>query len=429
MKIVFLDTMIYMHYLPVEDIDFLSILDSNEVTIMVPRITVQELDNQKDTNPSRHLRDRAGRALQKFYRWFEHGSSEIRKSSNIQYYGKRPGVDLAALGLDKDRGDDVLIATIIEYKKENPDLDVILITQDTGPKLTARDHDIATSSLPDSLRLKEELEPLEKENRELKRQIDKLKHALPKPKVFFISDEMRSNKIEAQLEEPLPYPQEEIDQKVSALREEYHYISPNLSAIIPEEECERYNSELNQYFENVKRYIENQTEILNERRHMVEIQFEIVNEGTGPARDLDIVLRFPECISVIRKKDLEKKDVREPNPPIPPRTQMELMLHKRIGYGGSFPFDSLTRPMAISPPFLSNIRPMTATRHFEVSEDGHEISGEIQNLKHNDWWTMPELIMKFDNYESSASFSVDYRIRVANLPDEISGKLHVKVSE
>lgn len=431
MKIVFLDTMIYMHYLPVEDIDFLSIHDSSEVTIMVPRITVQELDKQKDTNASRKIRDRARRVLQKFERWFEHGQSEIRKSTHIQYYGKRPGVDLASLGLDKDRGDDVLIATIIEYKKENPDLDVILITQDTGPKLTARDHGIAALNLPDKLMLKEELHPLEKENLVLKRQIDKLKYALPKPKVFFISDEARSNKIEVLLEEPLPYPQEEIEEKIRALQEEHHYVSPTLSTIIPEEEYERYNSELNQYFKNVKRYIENKTEFLNEQRLMVEIQFEIVNEGTGPAKDLDIVLRFPESVSVIRKKDFERaeKVVSEPNPPIRPRTQMELMLQKRIGYGGSFPFDSLTRSMAITPPFLSNIRPMTATRHFEVSEDGHEISGEIQNLKHNDWWTMPELIMTFDNYESAASFSIDYTIRVSNLPHEMTGKLHIKVSK
>ena len=428
-KTVFLDTMIYLHYRPLEDIDFLSLLRSSKVVIIVPRITVQELDKQKDKNPSRRLKDRARKVLQKFEGWFAIEEAEISASTFIQYFGSIPNIDFASIGLDGLRGDDNLIATIIHYQKENPDEDVLLITQDTGPKLTAKDHDIATLSFQDDLKLQEEKDPLEKENLDLKRQIEKLTNALPKPRVHFISGQSKSNIIEVQLEDPLPYPKEEIESNIRALEEEYHFVGSSLSAVFPEEECKRYNSELQQFFESNKRFIERNTEIVNARRLELEIQLEILNEGTGPANDLDVKLRFPDNISVVRKKDHEKKkeNLHEPNPPTPLRTETQMMLVRSIGSVGAF--DSLTRSMAYTPPFLPNLRPVAATRHFEISEDGHEIYGEIQKLKHNDWWTLPELVMKFNDYESAKSFSIDYKIRVANLPDEIAGKLNIKVAK
>ena len=45
--IVFLDTMIYLHYKSLEEIDFVDLLNADIVKIVIPRITIKELDKEK----------------------------------------------------------------------------------------------------------------------------------------------------------------------------------------------------------------------------------------------------------------------------------------------------------------------------------------------------------------------------------------------
>ncbi|MHB0914588.1 MAG: PIN domain-containing protein [Thermoleophilia bacterium] len=424
--------MIYLHYVPVEDVDFLSLLSSSEVRIIVPRITVQELDKQKDNNPARNLRDRARRVLQKFEDWFALEETEIRASIFIEYFGTLPNIDFELAGLDKTRGDDQLIASIIQYRNENPETDLVLVTQDTGPKLTAKDHGIATLSLPDSLKLTQELDPLEKENLDLRKQLEKLKTALPKPNVCFIQDKSRIKILEIHLVEPHPYPKEEIEEKIRSLREQYQPFDASMSGFFSQEEVDRYNSALPEFFKIYAIFMERKIEAENDKRLRMDLRLELYNEGTGPANDLDIMLRFPEYISLIEKRDLErmKREISEPKPPKPPKTKTEMMFANFVGASGLSALNGIYQHSDISTPLLRDIRPFAPpTRRFDIIEDDHVISAEIQKLKHNESWLLPALLMKFSDFESAKPFSIDYVIRVANLPDELNGKLFIKVEK
>jgi hypothetical protein len=53
----FLDTMIYLHYRPVAEIDWQRVLDTARVDILVPRITVRELDRHKNTHASSRIHE------------------------------------------------------------------------------------------------------------------------------------------------------------------------------------------------------------------------------------------------------------------------------------------------------------------------------------------------------------------------------------
>ena len=48
MTYVFLDTMIYLHYTWFEDINFKDMVDDQEVRIVVPNITLHELDKNNE---------------------------------------------------------------------------------------------------------------------------------------------------------------------------------------------------------------------------------------------------------------------------------------------------------------------------------------------------------------------------------------------
>lgn len=43
---VFLDTMVYLHFVPLEQIDLCGVLGADRVTILVPRVTLKELEKQ-----------------------------------------------------------------------------------------------------------------------------------------------------------------------------------------------------------------------------------------------------------------------------------------------------------------------------------------------------------------------------------------------
>jgi hypothetical protein len=60
---VFLDTMVYLHFVPLEQIDLCGVLGADRVTILVPRVTLKELEKHKINHASARSRDRARQAL------------------------------------------------------------------------------------------------------------------------------------------------------------------------------------------------------------------------------------------------------------------------------------------------------------------------------------------------------------------------------
>ena len=60
---IFPDTNLFLHYRPLSEIDWCSLLQSNAVEIEIAPVVTRELEEQKTLNPSRKLRDRAATAL------------------------------------------------------------------------------------------------------------------------------------------------------------------------------------------------------------------------------------------------------------------------------------------------------------------------------------------------------------------------------
>ncbi|KPJ72399.1 MAG: hypothetical protein AMS14_07805 [Planctomycetes bacterium DG_20] len=53
---VFLDTMILLHYRPLDELDLPRIVGTDQVVVVVPRITLRELDRHKNIHTSRRVR-------------------------------------------------------------------------------------------------------------------------------------------------------------------------------------------------------------------------------------------------------------------------------------------------------------------------------------------------------------------------------------
>lgn len=162
-KVLFLDSMVYMHYKPIEDVDWLAEASADQVTIVVPRVTLKELDKHKNTHSSARIRERVGGVLKRLEKYLPAGF-DLRPSVSIRRYQKlATNAELEAKGLNADWSDDVLIGTALLYRSEHPEAEVVLVTQDTGPRLTALDHDLTVLRLPDSLRLPADPDPIQRE--------------------------------------------------------------------------------------------------------------------------------------------------------------------------------------------------------------------------------------------------------------------------
>jgi len=177
---VFFDTMVFLHCIPVKEMNLPELLDVGTVTLVIPRITIQELDKHKNTHPSRKIRDRATDRLKTIQACMDTSEKELRFEVRLELTMARPSRDFEQHGLNMDCPDDELIANVLKCKGDHPSDRVVLISHDVGPKLTASQVGIETTEIPDRWRIRPEDDPLVKENKRLRNELLKLQSAQPK---------------------------------------------------------------------------------------------------------------------------------------------------------------------------------------------------------------------------------------------------------
>jgi hypothetical protein len=433
---VFLDTMIYLHYRAVEEIRWTDVVNADEVIIVVPRVTIGELDKHKDQHPSSTIRNRARKRLQKIEEWAESGPAPLREHVTVQVDSRAPQCDYGALNLDRSRADDVLIASMIQYREENPGADLLLITQDTTPRLTARSHGIRAMALPDEFVLGQELDPLEKENRELKRQLDRYQSAAPKLAFGFVSEGEPASHLRVKLIAPPENQEEWITERVQRIREKYPKRQPTqerssglaalsaFSHLIPSEEYKRYNQELERFYTKYEEYLRRAWGGMLMQRLSVELRFELWNNGSAPAENIDFHLHFPDGFVLDRYREGMFDYHDAPKPPRVPRTQMQMLADSAAMMRTPY------QPPVI-PDFSSALRqgpPNLSAPDIEHG-DSYNVQWEMRLLKHKQTVELHPLVVTFHTYEEAASFGVEYRVHAANVLDPLEGTLHVVVEK
>lgn len=435
---VFFDTMIFLHYRSVDELEMADLLGSPTYTIVMPRITLRELDKHKNTHNSSRIRERARKLLKKVEQWST--GEEIRPGVAMELMASLPTVDYTGLGLNPDWSDDVLIASVLQYRDDHPEEpDVILVTQDSGPRITASQLGLRVLELPESLKLSADPDPLEVENRELLRTINALRNALPKLVVCFAG----SGHPEQHASFSLPYPPNSIEQKITRkidqLRAELPKQRPPTKTTAsraklptsipltgaaftnhidptPAEEYKRYNQDVDEYLESYERYMNDTWEAQASSKRSIQFGIEIRNIGTAPAEDVDVLFHFPNGFQLLTEDDLPEIPT-EPRLPIKPRTRMQ-MISERIERASRFDFSLPSLPDSM----MHNSFSIKQTNSYVVQD-------HFSKIKHGDKAVLPKMILTFDSYGAAGSFSCDYTIRPANLPTPIKGQLHFVIEK
>lgn len=405
-KYLFFDTNIFLHYQDVEKLK-LEQRYGKGIVFVIPRVILGELDKHKDSHKSAKIQKRARSVCKKIQAW--DGSGQVTDSIQFQFVVKTS--DPKKHDLNPDSADDRFLADILEF--DAPQEDKILVAADMNMILTAKHLGIITEEIDENFKLPSNLDPLEKENRELQRKLNRLQNALPKLKVGLIISEndcdVDPNPI-FQISKPELISDAEIDDEVSHLKFERFTQTvkdfPSAFYSISQKEINKYHEELSQYPDCYKKYLYELRE--HQKRCGIRFQIAIINNGSAPAENVDVSLRFPNGFEMYLEDDVPDSP-RKPNLPQKPMTMAERMKA------------SMNIPSLYQVPDIKLPTSYTLKR-----TNSYEFTDSFRLIKHNEKAILPELFLFFPSYEQVKSFQCTYRITVANLPDIVDGVINFK---
>lgn len=442
-KIVFLDTNVYLHYQPFDQIDWLELLKTDALTIVVPPVTIRELNKRKDLPSRPRVGKRAGQVLKRLLQLHESGPEPpLREGVVLRFEDREPNVDFAAHQLVQEAQDDVLIASIIMCQDEHPDADIVLVTSDLGLTLLikAGRQGIATAQLPDSLKLPEEADERDKQIKQLQQELLESKKRTPELALTFRDG---AEHAEFVLQPPAELTEGEVDDALEKVKLSYpkleeaaeppRELGPLIQAIqaasatkldmnvVPPEAIQKYNAQLEEYYQRFAQYLESEAAYRNSRRRTIVAGTALTNSGTAPADDIDVWMGFPDGLRVATQDQLRGAP-EPPEPPPKPRSPWEQLLRHTPS------------PMDFMPPslehYLSDLPSALGVSDTNVSTptirrtNSYEVEFHIDRVKHNTGESCPTLYLVLDSFEHADPFHSDYRIRAGNVPHEINGQLH-----
>ncbi len=422
--------MVYLHCVPIEQLGLCSMLRTKAVTIVVPRITFKELDKHKSSHPSARIRDRARKVLALLESKMRSGDC-ICPGVALEFVPHMPKVDMETHGLNPGWNDDLLIASVLESSQENTCDEVVLLTHDTGARLTCSHLGLTAVEPPARCQLPREVDEAEREALRLRRELQRLKEAIPQISVGFgeaidqsamfslgppkqIDEVAIADAISKIQEEVLPYRESAQDagstEPGEALVRDLNSFAKLHLSRIDEGETERYNTERLRYLEQYEQYLRDLVDAQNAATRTIRFTVVVSNVGSAPADDVDVNLHFPDGF-VLSENGEGPSGPLEPTRPKAPRTKGDLF-QSRISMP-SFSVPALHLP-DVSPPSAFRIR----------RTNSYEVSDHFDRIKHGFVAVLPEFALTFDSHPEARSFHCEYEVTVGNLPTAVTGQLH-----
>ena len=385
--------------------------------MVIAPIVIDEIDKHK-RNSKKKIATRA-RSITKLF-------EQIMDKEDPDWIliDKRPtSATFSENSLEKSEQDDCLLAAILEFSPENIDDQKILISEDFGPRLKAKNLNIKTIKLSDSELLAEEPDELEIRLQKLVRENNELKNRVPKVDLFLGDKSKYVNFPEFQgtvtFDQYCARKMQELKKKHT-----YHKIpfkmptqrdlifQSNLMESMMYTESKRYNEDLDCFFEDYQHEYLPLVHNWHIRRLLsIEIQLEIYNEGHVPAENIDLRLRFPEGINI------ELADTFNPLPlsPVPPEKPL--------------PFNELIMKVNKLQNELSSHVPSTPSLSkpwISIQKvNGLHVDMKCNYLKHHQSYKFSKLALSFQTLDDMKGFEFEYELMIANAPKLSNGKLQV----
>ena len=434
--VAFPDTNLFLHFRPMNEIDWCGFLQASTVEIKIAPVVTRELEEQKTLNSSRKLRERADKALRLLHGYL--GQSQVREGVTLEFLITEPNAEAAvARGLNLQLNDDRLVGTFLLYSDEHPDVPCTLVTDDLPLTVKATHYQIPLAVPSEALRLPAEPDALEKKNKQLEGELLRYKSREPVLDVLFKSGEDHARFHIARPSPAAPDSETIIQSRLAAaiakcplvelrtqhesegiavknspfaeIAESIQKATAGLQAF-GREFYEGYNARAKAYYRDYEKYLRGTIEFQTLATRTILLNLVLANTGTCPAEDIHVLLHFPDGFTLYD----EEHPPREPKEPAAPSKEMNLF--PNVSPLLAFPNIRMPQPRN---PSLPRIR----------KTNSYDVTLENEKLQHGFIWNFSPLYAAFDSWESAKSFSIDYTIHAGNMIDEQTGELGVIVEK
>jgi hypothetical protein len=459
MVVVFLDTMIFLHARLVADIDWCQVLGVHAVRIVVPRVTIRELDKHKNSHPSGKVKKRAGDVVRWLGTMRVAAPTVLRDRVTLELQGRTPPFDFDAAQLDQTQADDQLIAAMLTVRATDATSRIVLVSQDVGPRMTAVDCGLDAVALDAAWMLPAEPDPLIKENERLRADLLALQAAQPVLRVQFapVGGAPQRTHIEipapstdhapeaawtaALAAESLAVPERHLGDVQPGMPEKRPHpggVWPRITgtqAITPptEAEYQRYAAERATYLTAFAEYQRAQWTHAQQCARLLDLALVLRNDGTAVADDVDIEVVVPAAVEVLLPTVVAslRETPHQPTRPVPPRPQRQGIFAGLDPIG--LPHAAMHAPTWLFPqPDSWSLMPSPAPIARDVTP--YRMDGEttvaawhITRAKHGFEVSLPTVTIRWPANVPMMSLTLQVTIRAASLPKAVQHALHVRV--
>ena len=312
MKVLFLDTNFFLQCKVPDQLPWREFSPTDNLTLLVCKPVLAEIDILKSDGNSR--RARRARKANSFLREILLSSEQMKILHEVD-----PRVELkfspplapgriSSPHLDLTKVDEQIINDALAYKMDHPHQVVSILTNDTGPLLTAKLVNLPSIVIPDDWILPPESDPIEKENKTLKEELKKFQRLFPEIKVAvyapdgqiiqnakhflgvtvfpplnqqFVAEFMDNLRRCCPLETNFgPEPAERALMLQSDPIYKFEYVPA------PEKEIKDYEEAYKEWIESVPKFLENFPSRLESIRNPISFLFILQNEGHVPVEDM-----------------------------------------------------------------------------------------------------------------------------------------------
>ena len=422
----FIDTNILIHYKLFSEIDWNKDINETKIELVICPTVLQELDRMKYSELDLEIRNRCKKIIAKLSE-FSSGDS-IKENVTIHFLTNEPLIDWTSYNLSPDTADDRIIASILSEKRNH---EIILISSDLGIKLKAQANHIKTLTLRDELLIQLKRDKKEEEINKLKQRLAYLENSSPKLALKILDDESLSNYKKYSYSIINPFDINIVNNIVEKLRSELKYSPPEYDSgnLLPQfsqmyfpsdEEIARYEKDVEKYLLDLKYYYEDEWEFKDTISRTFEIKLFLINEGSKPAEDIDIFIKFPDGFILFEKSDYPLPP-KKPTEPDKPRSFSSL-LHS-LNMGQSITSQLVNPSLFMSQSHIISKGPDTSPTIKKTNS--YEVKYKIDKLKHRLNIGLDPIYLNFENYNSIKSFSINYSILTGNHPEDFSGELNL----
>lgn len=422
---VILDSNYFLHFLPPEAIKWREYFSAQDkVTLLVIPPVVAEIDRKKWDGKSEFERNRAKDITSKFKSWFhEEQLPSLSNGITIERLKANNGYAVSTQLSPDDQ--------ILEYaSKLKSDYDkVIILTHDFGLQDKSKDLGLEYLELPDTAKRKGEVDILKKELLETQKELRNLKNRVPKLKIQFRHKKETHAFLNTKFN---PATNEEFSQKllemqtaipllnISTLKSSNnHGILINGKTIyeIDKEKWEKYNENLNEFYTEYTDYLRKLDTHLNMLSRTIEIELNVENYGSAPASEIQINLNFSSANAVeVFDEESFPKSPEEPLAPKKPDARFDWISN----ITSRNPLNYLTNFSQ-----YSNIEPSNMSGLIVSKNRGFDISFNVRSLKHLSNENIEKIFIVFPSAIEAASFQIEWKALSNEMPTHDNGYLTV----